>query len=72
MKTIRNAREVARRAWSVRLMALSAVLMCAETLFYFLGQQALPQGVFLVILLVLQMAGLAARFMAQKGLSDGD
>lgn len=72
MKIIKDARAVARRAWSVRLMALSAVLMCAETLFYFLGQQALPQGVFLVILLVLQMASLAARFMAQKGLSDGD
>ena len=72
MKAIPNAREVARRAWSVRLMALSAVLMCAETLFYFLGQRVLPMGVFLVILLALQVASLAARFMAQKGLSDGD
>lgn len=69
MKLINDAPEVAKRAWSVRLMAISAVLMCAETLFYFLGQSWLPMGAFLTVLLVLQVASLAARFVAQKGLS---
>lgn len=72
MKLTPNAKEVAKRAWSVRLMALSIVLMVAETLFYFLGQSIMPMGAFLVILIVLQVSSLVARFVAQRGLSDGD
>lgn len=72
MKLTKNAKEVAKKAWSVRLMVISAILMIAETIFYFLGQQVFPMGSFLVILVILQVASLAARFMAQRGLSDGD
>ena len=72
MKAIPNAREVARRAWSVRLMALAVVLTVAETVFWFVGQSWVPMGAFLLILVLLQVGGLVARFVAQKGVRDGD
>jgi urea transporter len=68
MTLIWNWREVLRKAWSVRLMLLSAVLSGLEVVLpLFVG--SMPRGIFAALSLSVVIAATIARFMAQKGLS---
>lgn len=58
---------ILRRAWSVRLMLLAALLSGAEFALPYFGDKV-PPGVFAALGFVVTGAALVARFIAQKGL----
>jgi len=68
-----NWRDVLRLAWSVRLMALAAVLSGLEVLIQVLTAYAykppIPVGLFAALSGLVTVAACVARFFAQKGLS---
>ena len=61
-----NWRQVLRRAWSVRLMALAAVLSGVEIALPILAVD-LPRTLFAVLTFLTVSAAFVARFIAQKG-----
>lgn len=69
MKLIDNWREVLRKAWSVRLMLLAALLSGAEIVLP-LFHEALPRGLFVVLSFLTVAGAFVARLVAQKGLSE--
>lgn len=69
MKLVWNWREVLRKAWSVRLMILAAVLSGVEVALPFFGD-SLPRGVFALLSMLVVGGAFVARLMAQKGLSE--
>jgi hypothetical protein len=60
-----NWREILKRAWSLRFMALAAVLSAAEVALP-LFQDAIPRGVFAVLSMVAVAGAFVARLVAQK------
>ena len=73
MKLAANWREVLRRAWSVRLMLLAALLSGAEVALPFLeGIITIPTGAFAALSGATVAAAFVARLVAQKGLSNAD
>lgn len=72
MRLIDNWRPVLRRAWSIRLSLLAAVLSGAEIAVPFLdGVLPIPRGVFAGLAGATACAAFLARIVAQKELSDG-
>jgi len=69
MKLISNWKDVIRKAWSVRLMILAAVLSGVEVVLPFFSE-AIPRGIFAGVSGLVVAAAFAARFFAQKGLSE--
>lgn len=69
MKLIDNWRDVLRRAWSMRLMVLAALLSGAEIVLP-LFSEALPRGLFAVLSFLTVAGAFVARLVAQKGLSE--
>jgi hypothetical protein len=68
MTLIENARDVLLKAWSMRLWALSTLLMVVEfTLPMFESQ--VPPRTFMVLSFIAGIAGMGARLMQQLGLS---
>lgn len=68
MTLIDNWRDVLKKAWSMRLMVLAAILSGAEIvlpLFY----EAIPRGSFAVLSFCTVAGAFIARLVAQKGLS---
>ena len=64
MQLIPNWREVISHAWSMRLIAIAAVLEAIEVaLPYF--SDAMPSGVFSITGLIVSVAALVARIVAQ-------
>lgn len=73
MRLIDDWRAVLRRAWSIRLALLAALLSGLEVLLPFLdGAIAIPHGVFAALAGLTSAAAFYARLVAQKGLSDAD
>lgn len=67
---ISNAGEVLRRAWSVRLMILAAVLSGLDVALQFFGDWLpWPRWAGAAAIGLVSCAALFARFVAQKGLS---
>lgn len=62
-------RDILRRAWSVRLIVLAAVLSGAEVVVPLFGD-LIPRGPFAALNFVVVAASLVARIVAQRGL-DG-
>ena len=62
-----NWRQVLRRAWSVRLMALAAVMSGVEIALPILAVD-LPRALFAVLTFLTVSAAFVARFIAQKGI----
>lgn len=62
-------RDILRRAWSVRLMLLAALLSAAEAVLPFFSDE-IDRRLFALLLAGLTFAALIARLVAQKGL-DG-
>lgn len=65
-------RRILRRAWSVRLMALAAILSCIEAALPFLdGIIPVPPGVFGVLTGLTVAGAFVARLIAQKDFDHG-
>lgn len=69
MKLIENWRDVLRKAWSMRLMLLAAMLSGVEIVLP-LFHEALPRGLFAVLSFLAVAGAFVARLVAQKGLSE--
>lgn len=64
-------RDILRKAWSVRLMALAAVFSGLEVALPFLdGLLPIPAGAFAALSGVTTAAAFVARIVAQRGLSE--
>ncbi|NTA48133.1 hypothetical protein G6L34_08480 [Agrobacterium tumefaciens] len=68
---IHNWRQVLKRAWSVRLIVLAAVLTGIEAMLPFVALP-IPAGLFAGLTLVVTAAAFVARILAQKEGSDAD
>lgn len=63
-------RDILRRAWSVRLIVLAAVLSGLEVALPFIPVlERVPMGVFAALSALVTAAALVARIVAQKGLA---
>lgn len=69
MNLVANWRAVLRKAWSLRLMLLAAVLSAAEVALPFFVD-AVPRGAFAAISALTVGAAFVARLIAQKDLSQ--
>ena len=61
---------IARKAWSMRLMALAVVLTAVETALPFFSD-TIPRGIFASLSGLAVVGGMAARILVQKELQDG-
>lgn len=72
MRLVANWRDVLRHAWSTRFMLVAAVLSGVEVALPFLdGLLPIPERLFAALSGVSVAAAFIARFVAQKGLSNG-
>jgi hypothetical protein len=69
MTLIHNFRDVLLKAWSMRLWALSTLLMVVEFALPLFESQV-PPRVFMVLSFLAGIAGMGARLMQQLGLTD--
>lgn len=69
MKLVENWRDLLKKAWSLRLMFLAAILSGVEVVLPFLSE-ALPRGLFAVLSFLTVAGAFVARLVAQKGLSE--
>lgn len=70
---IANWREVLKRAWSVRLMIIAAVLSGLEVVLPLIdGVFPIPPGVFAALSGLTVAGAFVARLLAQKGVNDAD
>lgn len=69
MKRLSNWQDILRKAWSIRLMFLAAVLSGAEIVLP-LFSESIPRGPFAVGSFLTVAAAFVARLVAQKGLSE--
>lgn len=69
MSLIYNWRDVLKKAWSMRLMFIAAILSGAEIVLP-LFSESIPRGAFAVGSFITVAAAFAARLLAQKGLSE--
>lgn len=67
-------KRIIKRAWSVRLMVLAAILSGAEVVFGFVDASVLgmPRGVFAALAGVVSLAAFPARILAQRSMTDDD
>ena len=73
MKLTANRRAVMTHAWSVRLMLLASLLSCLEVALPLMhGFFPLDSGVFALLLFFATAGAIIARFVAQKGISNGN
>ena len=66
MMLLPDWKKVLTKAWSVKFLALSAILSGCETILQISGVQALPAGVAPAVVGVLSALGILARVLAQK------
>ena len=69
MRVIANWRKVSRRAWSVWLMYVAAILTGCEAVLPLLSD-ALPRWTFAALTFFVVMGALLARFLVQDELHD--
>ena len=73
MKPVSNWRVVLRKAWSIRLMILAALLSGLEVALPLLdGYLPIPAGAFAALSGLTVSGAFVARLVAQKGVSDAD
>lgn len=65
MKPIENWRSVLKKAWSIRLMLLAAVLSGIEVILPVFSR-SMPEGLFAGLSFITVMAAFVARLVAQK------
>ena len=69
MNLIPDWKIVARKAWSVRLMALASVLSGCEAVLPY-AEFMMPRGSFAMLSFVIVTLALLARFVAQRDIQD--
>lgn len=70
---VQNWRQVLKRAWSVRLMIIAAVLSGLEVaLPLIIGFVEIPPGVFAALSGLTVAGAFTARLLVQKGMSNAD
>lgn len=69
MRLIHNWRELLRRAWSLRLMFLAAILSGVEVALPFFAE-SVPRGAFAALSALTVAAAFVARLVAQRGLDE--
>lgn len=69
MNLIPDWKIVARKAWSVRLMALASILSGCEAVLPY-AEFMLPRGSFAMLSFVIVTLALLARFVAQRDIQD--
>jgi hypothetical protein len=69
MKLLSNWQDILRKAWSMRLMFLAAILSGAEFVLP-LFSESIPRGPFAIGSFLTVAGAFAARLFAQKGLSE--
>lgn len=69
MDLIPDWKIVARKAWSVRLMALASILSGCEAVLPY-AEFMLPRGSFALLSFVIVTLALLARFVAQRDIQD--
>jgi len=62
-----NWREIARRAWSIRLLVLAGILSGLEVILPFFSED-IPRNLFAVLSFIAVSAAFVARLVVQKGL----
>lgn len=70
MALIPNWRRVLKRAWSVRLIVLAALLSGLEVALPFFGE-FIPPGIFAALSFLTVAGAFIARILAQKDFEDG-
>lgn len=70
MKLSPNWREIARKAWSFRLVALAGLLTGCELLLPYYAP-SLPRGLFSGLTLITCVAAMVARVVAQRNMMSG-
>lgn len=68
---VSNWRQVLKRAWSVRLIVIAALLSGVEAMLPFIALP-IPPGLFAWFTLVVTAAAFVARILAQKEVGDAD
>ena len=68
MNLIPNWKEIAVKAWSMRLWAVAFVLQAVELLFQLFAEGKLPKGVFAILSLCFMAGGMYARLVLQPKL----
>ena len=71
MTILPNWKTIAKKAWSVRLMALASVLSGCEAILPY-AEFILPRGSFALLSFVIVTLALLARFVVQKGIEDAN
>lgn len=71
MNLIPDWRRVLRKAWSVRLLVLAAVLSGLEVAVPLFATD-IPRGMFAILSFLITCAAFAARLVAQRSMSDAD
>lgn len=71
MRLVANWRDVLRRAWSIRLMLIAALLSGLEVALPLFGDMLpIPTGALAALSFIITAGAFAARLIAQQGLSD--
>ena len=71
MELIEDWRKVLRKAWSIRLIILAAILNGAEVCVSIWHPKGIPNGVFASMAGAISIAAFLARFAAQKEMKNG-
>lgn len=69
MSLLPDWKRIAKKAWSVRLMLLAGFLSGCEAVIPMLGGY-LPRRTFAIVVFVVVMGALVARFVAQRSMRD--
>ncbi len=69
MMLLPNWKQIAKKAWSVRLMALASILSGCEAILPY-AEYVLPRGSFALLSFVIVTLALLARFVVQKEIGD--
>ena len=69
MNLIPDWKLIARKAWSVRLMAIASILSGCEAVLPY-AEFVLPRGSFALLSFVIVTLALLARFVAQRDIQD--
>lgn len=69
MKLAPNWKTILKKAWSIRLMLLAALLSGAEVVLPFFSH-AMPRGVFAFVSFLVVAAAFIARLVAQQGITN--
>ena len=72
MRLVPNWLDILRRAWSVRLIIIAAVLSGLEVAMGIWGGGFIPPGIFAALSGLISAAAFVSRLIAQKGITNAD